>query len=328
MSPRVSVIIATYNRAHLLKTAINSVLSQTYSDYELIIADDGSNDETALLVENYSEDVGRLRYFYQDNAGKSVALNRALTLAKGEWIAFLDSDDYWQPEKLERQFWAIEQFGDRCGACFTDGQFINNPHMDTTLFEFFGRHYDGPIGMLSDPVRTFAQGPAGVSIVTLLCRADLIQEVGAFDPELRFTEDYDFLFRLALKTDFSFVNAPLVIIDRTPAAGRHSGASAIWDEINFRLHCEQRRYEKWMALARASRSDVCAILAKHLQKVHSGWANWYLTQRDYQAAHDEIVKAASYGLSPGIVIKRLMTRLSPQYVRKLALKRGFDVRVF
>src|SRR5689334_21002915 len=124
--PRLSVIIATYNREPLLNTAIDSVLSQTYHDYELIIADDGSGDNSADLVTSYAKNGAtggeRIRYFYQDNQGKSVALNRAIEQARGEWVAFLDSDDYWLPEKLERQFRALDQFQGRCGACFTDGQ--------------------------------------------------------------------------------------------------------------------------------------------------------------------------------------------------------------
>src|SRR3974390_437128 len=196
--PRVSIIIATYNRAHLLGAAVDSVLAQTFSDYELIIADDGSSDATSDLITSYLQSgeskTDCIRYFRQPNQGKSVALNNAMLQAKGEWIAFLDSDDRWLPEKLERQFRAIEQFGDRRGACFTDGQFVNNQHMDTTAFEFFGQHYEESVGTLPDAVKTLATTPAGISIVTLVCRADLVRKVGGFDPAIRFTESYDFFF--------------------------------------------------------------------------------------------------------------------------------------
>lgn len=331
MNPRVSVIIATYNRAHLLKVAIDSVLSQTYADYEIIIADDGSCDDTAAVVGSYLQSgvpVGRIRYFYQHNQGKSVALNNALLQAKGEWIAFLDSDDYWLPYKLELQFCAIEKFQNQCGACFTDGQFVNNPHMDTTAFKFFGRHYDEPVGILHDTAKILAEAPAGVSIVTLLCRADLIQRTGGFDPDLRFTEDYDFLFRLALLTDYCFVNKPLVIIDRAPAANRHSGESAIWDRIDFRLQCEQRRYEKWMTLTTEYPAQIRRILTSHLRRVHSGWANWYLSSGDYGIAQEEILRAARYELTARLLAKLILTRVFPRAARKAAVKRGFDPAVF
>jgi len=331
-TPSLSVVIATYNRAPLLKVAIDSVLSQTYQDYELIVADDGSSDDTAALVASYAErgitGAQRIRYFYQENQGKSVALNNAVAQARGEWVAFLDSDDYWLAEKIERQFSAIEHFQGRCGACFTDGQFVNNPHMDTTAFRFYGRHYDEQIGMLSEPSRLFAETPAGVSIVTLLCRTELVSKAGGFDPKLRFTEDYDFIFRLSLVTDFCFVNAPLVIIDRSAAENRHSGASAVWDKIDFRLQCEQRRYEKWMDLADKNHVNLKGILKSQLRKVHSGWANFYLANGQYDLAQEEISKAIKYEVTPGLLVKNLLARLSPRTARTLALRRGFDAQVF
>lgn len=332
VTPRLSVVIATYNRAPLLKIAIDSVLSQTYQDYELIVADDGSSDGTAELVSSYAErGVGgaeRIRYFYQDNQGKSVALNKAVAQAKGEWVAFLDSDDYWLADKIERQFAAIEHFQGRCGACFTDGRFVNNPRMDTTAFQFYGRHYDEPVGMLWDPGRLFAETPAGVSIVTLLCRTELVGKAGGFDPDLRFTEDYDFIFRLSLVTDFCFVNAPLVIIDRSAAENRHGGASAVWDQIDFRLQCEQRRYEKWMALTEQGDAILKRILKGQLRKVHSGWANYYLANGRFELAQQQISNALKYEVTPGLLVKNLLARFSPRAAKSLALRRGFDAQVF
>lgn len=331
MIPHVSVIIATYNRAHLLGTAIGSVLAQTYDDYEIIVADDGSSDGTSDLVASYQKNdkaKSRLHYFYQDNQGKSVALNNALALAKGEWIAFLDSDDFWLPDKLERQFQALEQLSNRHGACFTDGQFVNNSHMETTTFEFFGQRYNKEIGVLENTARIFAERPAGVSIVTLVCRAELVQKAGGFDPDLRFTEDYDFLFRLALLTDFCFVNQPLVVIDRTPAPKRHSGTSAVWDQIDFRLKCGQHRYEKWLAMTASQSPKIARVLKSQLRRVHSGWANWYMGQGEAGMAEREIKKALAYEFTPALVAKLVLTSISPKFAQSILAKRGFQVEVF
>jgi len=327
MNPRVSVIIATYNRAHLLKTAIDSVLTQTYTDYEVIVADDGSSDGTEELVRSYGD---RVRYLYQENQGKSVMLNKALTKAAGEWIAFLDSDDYWLPEKLEWQFRSIEQFKEQnCGACFTNGQFVNNPHMDTTLFEFYGRTYEPTIGILPNPIRTFAESPAGVSVVTLLCRADLIRQIGGFDPGLRFTEDYDFVFRLSLVTNYCYVNLPLAIVDRTVASVRHTGVSAIWDRVDFRLDCEQRRYEKWLQLAEQLPSDVRRTILRQLRAVHSGKANLFLTKEEYEMAQRELSVAVKYQPTMNLLAKWILSRISPRIARGLVVKRGgFSPEVF
>jgi glycosyltransferase involved in cell wall biosynthesis len=327
MTPRVSVIIATYNRAHLLKTAIDSVLSQNYRELEVIVADDGSTDGTAELVRSYGNQV---RYLYQENQGKSVMLNKALAVAVGEWTAFLDSDDYWLPEKLEWQFLAIKQFKEHnCGACFTNGQFVNNPHMDTTLFWFYGRKYEQTLGILPNPVKTFAESPAGVSVVTLLCRTELVRKVGGFDPNLRFTEDYDFVFRLALVTNYCYVNLPLAMVDRTVASVRHTGVSAIWDRVDFRLDCEQRRYEKWLQLTAQFPSDVRKTIVQQLRAVHSGKANWFLAQQEYEMAQRELSLAVKYQATPNLLVKWILSRVSPRVVRGLVVKRGgFSPEVF
>jgi glycosyltransferase involved in cell wall biosynthesis len=333
MTPRVSVIIATYNRAHLLKTAVDSVLAQTFRDIELIIADDGSTDDTAALVSSYNSDHSSrgidIVYFYQENQGKSVALNEAIAKARGEWIAFLDSDDYWLEEKLDQQFRALEQYGDKCGACFTDGQFINNPHMDTTSFRFFEQHHSVPMGALTNSAKTFAKTPAGVSVVTLLCRTDLVRKVGGFDPALRFTEDYDFIFRLATITEYCFVNRCLVVIDRTPAASRHSGASAIWDDLEFRLRTEQRRYEKWLEISADLEPEIGQIVRERLRDVHSSWANWHLLNREYDRAIDQLKTATSYSFAPAVIAKLLLVHGFPETARGIIARRGvFKEEVF
>ena len=102
---KVSVIIPTYNRSSVLSRAIDSVLRQSFKDFELIVVDDGSTDNTKELIEKYSD---QITYIYQDNKGVSAARNKGLEHAKGEWIAFLDSDDEWKKKKLEKQIAFIE----------------------------------------------------------------------------------------------------------------------------------------------------------------------------------------------------------------------------
>jgi glycosyltransferase involved in cell wall biosynthesis len=318
MKPRVSVIIATYNRETLLKRAIDSVLSQTFDDYELIVVDDGSSDGTAELVRGYE----RVKYLRQENQGKSIALNNALKVAAGEWVAFLDSDDYWLPEKLGRQIRILDDLQDSgCGACFTDGQFMNNPAMNMTVFEFYGRKYDGASGLLPNPVATLADSSAGISVVTLLCRADVIRKVGGFDPLLRFTEDYDFVFRLALVTSYCFVNLPLVMIDRSAPTSRHTGSSAVWDKPEFRLQCEQYRCEKWLTLVADQPREVRRIILRRLRCVHSAWANWHLSKEQYQLARKELGLATRCDVTSAILVKRVIARIAPALTRSIVLKR-------
>ena len=100
--PRVSVIIPTYNRAGYLCESIESVLTQTYTDYEIIVVDDGSTDDTEEVLQLWIAD-GTIHYVWQENRGESAARNHGIELAIGEYIAFLDSDDLFMPTKLEEQ---------------------------------------------------------------------------------------------------------------------------------------------------------------------------------------------------------------------------------
>jgi len=104
--PKVSVIVISYNMARLVTRAIQSIFSQTFRDYEILFVDDGSTDDTKQVVESFGD---RVRYFYQENAGLAAARNRGILASRGEYIAFLDSDDYWVPDKLEVQVAVLDK---------------------------------------------------------------------------------------------------------------------------------------------------------------------------------------------------------------------------
>jgi glycosyltransferase involved in cell wall biosynthesis len=116
--PKVSVIIPTYNRAGLLKRAIQSVLNQIYQDFEIIIVDDASTDNTENVIESFKEH--RIRYIkHESNKGAAVARNTGIKFANENYIAFQDSDDEWLPEKLEKQMEIIEHASPRVGVVYT-----------------------------------------------------------------------------------------------------------------------------------------------------------------------------------------------------------------
>jgi glycosyltransferase involved in cell wall biosynthesis len=106
----VSIILCTYNRAALLPRAIESVLKQTYPDWELVVVDDGSNDTTRALIEHYKEKDERISYFFQVNAGLASARNTGMRLAVGDYLCFLDSDDEFAPAHLERRVKYLEKY--------------------------------------------------------------------------------------------------------------------------------------------------------------------------------------------------------------------------
>ena len=144
MNSSISVIVTVYNRFELTKRAVESVLGQTLAVSEVILLDDGSFDGTSELLQKHLRENarwrGRVRYVRQDNQGPGAARNRGIAEARGEWLAFIDNDDLWLPQKLEWQFRALDHF-EQCDACITDAWFMNNPYMKMTLFQLAGKEH-------------------------------------------------------------------------------------------------------------------------------------------------------------------------------------------
>src|SRR5208337_2939308 len=119
----------------------------------------------------------------------------------------------WFPEKLEWQVRAIEQFKSKCDACITDARLVDNLGMDTTAFVRGGKRYEDVLGIEPEAVRNLVKFRDPFWVSTLLVRADVVKQVGPFDPDIKYAEDHDFLFRLSLATSYCYVNKPLSRID-------------------------------------------------------------------------------------------------------------------
>lgn len=318
MNPKVSVVIPTYNRAGTVPRAIESVLAQTVTDLEVIVVDDGSSDETGKILRELFGD--RIRYYSQTNQGASVARNKGVEEARGEWIAFLDSDDLWEREKLEWQLKALEQFGPECGVCYTDVRFFNHPETQT-MFQIAEGEYrhEGTRGVNRDVLQRLVRpGGAGmvVCLSSLVARADVVRKTGKFDPQLLYSQDSEFMFRLAMVTGFCYVNRPLVWFDRSPAEIRHVGISSEWNKLEFWLQDSQRRLEGLMHLSEGQPTKVRNVVRGQLAAVHNGWASWYLETGQYGKAREAVSRAAHLDLTFKIGVKWLLTWMSPRLARQ------------
>ena len=327
MNPKISVILTAYNRFELTKRAVESVLAQSLPVSEIVLIDDGSFDGTSELLPSYIAENPtwreRVRYFHQENQGPGAARNNGIAKATGEWLAFIDNDDLWLPQKLEWQFRALDEFKDQCGACITDAWFMNNSYMKMTLFQLAGKQHSETIGIIPEPLDYMLEtnsivGVHPVWLQNLVARTELAREVGGFDPKLRFGDDDDFVFRLGCKTKFCFVNLPMVLIDRTPPADRHVGENKRWDDDDFRLQMAQQRYEKRLRMNNAFPAKIRNRIRKDLAAVHSGWANWFLKRKEYAKAREAVAEAARMHLTPNLALKWALTRLFPAVARKLA----------
>ena len=136
--PLVSVIIPAFNAAEYIRQTLNSVLAQTYQAMEVIVVDDGSSDATGAIVEEFVKKDARVQLVRQSNAGVGAARNTAIRMARGEYIAPLDADDIWFPEKLEKQVACMEQCGEETGLVYCwstlvdkHGGFVSDCHPDS-----------------------------------------------------------------------------------------------------------------------------------------------------------------------------------------------------
>ena len=322
MNPKVSVIIPTYNRADKVRSAIDSVLAQSLSDLEVVVIDDGSSDDTQRVLSAAYGD--RIRYFFQTNQGVSAARNKGIAEARGEWIAFLDSDDLWETDKLEWQFKALEQVGSRCGACYTDVRFFNHPET-RTMFQLAQESYchEEVMGANSDVMRLLVT-PGGPGMVvcpsSFLARAAIVRRTGGLNTRLRFQQDTEFMFRVAMLTGFCYVNRPLVRFDRSPLEVRHMGQlvpgvprganSTERDRVQFILLDSENWLEGLLQL-RDVPKRVQTVIRQQLGTVHSGLATCYLMTGQCQKAREAALRAIKLNPNFNIVLKWLLTSMSP-----------------
>jgi len=201
----ISVIIPTYNRARYIKEALDSVLSQGYFSnahepvsYELIVIDDGSTDDTRSVVDSYERDI---KYSFQPHKGVSSARNLGLKLSKGDFIAFLDSDDLWKKEKIRLQMQYMKAHPDAV-VCCTQETWIRNG-----VFVNPRKKHRKHSGWIFEKVLPLCL----LSLSSALFRRRLFEEIGTFDEDLPACEDYDLGIRLAHKYPVVFLNEPLII---------------------------------------------------------------------------------------------------------------------
>lgn len=196
--PLVSVIIPTYNRIPLLLEAVDSVLKQTFVDFELIVVDDGSSDGTEKALNSYRD---RLVYHFQNNQGVSAARNQGIQMTRGKWIALLDSDDLWLPEKLETQIRFLSQNPEAL-ICQTEEVWIRNGRRLNPL----KKHQKVSGDIFVSSLRLCLVSPSAVII-----KKDLFERVGCFDEELPACEDYDLWLRISAQFPVYLIDQPLVV---------------------------------------------------------------------------------------------------------------------
>jgi glycosyltransferase involved in cell wall biosynthesis len=207
---KVSVVIPNYNYGRYISDAIDSALGQTLKPHEVVVVDDGSTDDSLEVLQEYE---GRITLIRQTNQRAAGARNAGAEAATGEYLAFLDADDYWHSQKLEKQVERMESDLEvglvHCGMFFVDEE-----------RKEVSEHLDGQEGWVAEKLLRFQPVIIGPGSSTLV-RKDVFHDVGGYDTDLQNSEDWDFSVRVATKSKFAFVQEPLVYY-RQHGSGKHS----------------------------------------------------------------------------------------------------------
>ncbi|MGB6298835.1 MAG: glycosyltransferase family A protein [Rivularia sp. (in: cyanobacteria)] len=252
----VSVIIPVYNGENTILQTINSVQNQTFPDWELIVINDGSTDESLKLLKEINDE--RLKIFSYENGGLSVARNRGITHATGEYIAFLDADDLWTSDKLELQLEALEK-NQKAGVAYSWTYFMEETeeycHTGRKLF------FEGNVlpNLLTDNFIASGSNP--------LIRRQAIESVGDFDPAVSGAADWDYWLRLAINWEFVVVAKPQIFY--------RLSSSSMSSKVEFMEECQLKVIERAF---RSLPRELQALKNQSIASIYEYSLELYLTR--------------------------------------------------
>jgi len=247
--PRVSVIIPTYNCGQYISQAIDSVLAQTYRDLEILVVDDGSVDDTEAVVRRYA---GQVTYWKTANRGPAAARNWGLQACTGEFVALLDADDWWEPDKLQLQMPEFDQ-DQEVGLAFSDLRVFYD---DGTLLPSFlsSRPLASSGSVFDQYIQSHFILPS-----TVVMRRSCLEAIGRFDESLPSDEDTEFWFRFCYRWKVALVPKPLV--SRRQRAGSLTSDEDLTTRFRITLY---ERVLQFPNLSATRRRLVCRQLAEAL----------------------------------------------------------------
>lgn len=246
-SPTVSVIIPTYNRVHLISRAIQSVLNQSYRDFEIIVVDDCSTDVTEVIIKDFQEQDKRIRYIrHEKNKGGSAARNTGITSAKGDYIALLDDDDGWLPEKIEKQVIKFRNSPDKVGVIYCGFFYV---------LEESGNIVAESVPALRGNIYANLLKNCILGSPTPLIRRTCFQKAGLYDETLPSAQDWDMWIRLSKYYEFDFI--PDILAKHYI----HGGQISV--DINAKIQARKKLMRKYQA----DLSVLPSILSVHLKRL-------------------------------------------------------------
>lgn len=311
--PKVSIIVPTYNRAKYVTEAIDSILAQTFLDFELIVIDDGSTDNTKDVLNRYGD---RIIYIYQTNSGVGTARNVGIRHARGEWLAFLDSDDIWLPEYLSCQMDRAKQEPRIC-THMTNSILVE---ADGAKIDTFQNAEINPQNDIMNDSCLILERPLTFMLrrhlpflQATIFRRDVFIKAGLFNERVTIAEDVEAIARMCLQGPCSLCNRRLVQIMR-----RHesiSNLSSRWhSDIIYCRNCHNTLYQNLRTLSNLTYFEK-RTLSKLLSSNKRAVGNVYLESGEIQKARECFREALWIYPSPNSLLKAIVSYLP----RKISL---------
>jgi len=299
--PRISIVMANYNYGRFLPTAVESVLAQSFADWELIIVDDGSSDDSHAVIQRYLDDE-RIRFHAVSHLGQPAAKNEGLSLCRGEFVAFLDADDAWHPAKLQKQ---INLFGSRSAlGIVCTGRELMNERGEASPY----RQPPLPRGwVLAELFRDNF-----ICFSSVMVRRQVFEHVGGFDPRLDLAIDYDLWLRAAAHYEVESIDEPLVRY----RVGHANLSRRLGERIKTALWI-MRRFERQRQIHHVDPKSICRAFAETTCSMAYALrpfsmrdaAGWFLRSLRHDPAYRPAWRGLASLLVPPIA-RRLFRRLA------------------
>lgn len=306
MDPMVSIVIPTYNTGEYIQYTLESVFKQTYEDFEVIVVDDGSTDDTKEVLQVYME---RIRYIYQENSGRSEARNTGIKAAKGKYVAFLDSDDLWTPGKLETQIDILEKNHD-IDFLFGDKQRFSNDGRIIIHSMFKEKGYDeiffGDSLYVRDAYKKLLDEPF-IPTGTVIMKRDCFDEAGLFDKDI-YAEDWDFWLRVALFKNMAYANELWELERDRPGSGSKN-LKAVYESNIKTIEKHEREYKDFL-----SNLDIDLK-----NKLHENYKNfgYFLMKNEKLLSREYFKKSLSRRFNLRVMVYFLITYLPTPLIRAI-----------
>jgi glycosyltransferase involved in cell wall biosynthesis len=315
--PKVSVVIPTYNRRKYVVKAIQSVLEQSANDYEILVVDDGSTDDTQCALKPYAD---KIRYFHQKNSGVSSSRNRGIREATGDWICFLDSDDEWTRNYLNIQLGLTRKYPEAIGHIANSVSYALDGDRkfhfaEIGIMSWFRKQ---SVRYCEKPFRAIIAAASWYLQPTLL-RREAVLHAGLFDESLTIAEDIDLIGRVALQGPFTFNCQVLVEVFRRPEEIR-SLSFQYSDNRIYSRSVVAKVYQNFLKSPQLTILEKCMV-AKTLARTWRSAGNFLINGRRTIEAREYYRRSFLQYPSPVTSIKYLATFL-PHDLSSLFVRKG------